>query len=123
MSNISLVGQVPVVINSTIAVTATKFSRKKARTNTVRAGAQGNIGTGKGVAKFTFSITFAVPKAGPEFDLEKWFEDGATITYPKGAARRMLLGAELDNEDFSNDPEPGATDITVTGTATDEVTL
>jgi hypothetical protein len=110
-----LVGQVPVEINNVAVASITKVTIKRARQVTVKFGAFGPIGSGKGFYKVQGTLTLAVPKAGLEIDLQALSdsEEGFSITFPKGAEKWACYGTHLSDDEISNTPEPGDTEVMV----------
>jgi hypothetical protein len=110
-----LVGQVPVEINNSVVTSITKVTIKRARQVTVKFGALGPIGSAKGFYKVQGTLTLAVPKAGLEIDLQALSdsEDGFSVTFPKGTEKWACYGCHLSDDDLSNTPEPGDTEVNV----------
>ncbi len=123
MANNPLVGQVPVEINNVAVVSVTKVTAKRSRQVTVKFGAFGAIGSAKGHFKVTGTITLAVPKAGLEIDLQALSEseEGFSINYPKGAERWACYGCHLSDDELSNTPEAGETEVTLNFVAAEMV--
>lgn len=123
MASNPLVGQVPVEINNVAVVSVTKVTAKRSRQVTVKFGAFGAIGSAKGQFKVTGTITLAVPKAGLEIDLQALSdsEDGFSVNYPKGAERWACYGAHLSDDEISNTPEAGETEVTLNFVAAEMV--
>ncbi len=121
MSNLPLVGQLPVQLNFVDVTTITDVNISKTRTNTIKVGPKGPIGTAKGVPKISGTFSLAVAQAGSEFDLESLWNTpgGFTLTYQEGVDRYMLIGCEVEKEDLSNTPESGDTKKSVGFTATE----
>jgi len=121
MSNLPLVGQLPVQLNFVDVTTMTNVQISKSRTNTIKVGHKGPIGTARGVPKIQGTFDLAVAMAGSEFDLEVLWNTpgGSTITYQEGIDRYMLIGVEVEKEDLSNTPESGDTKKSVSFTATE----
>jgi hypothetical protein len=114
---------VPVEINNVAVVSVTKVTAKRSRQVTVKFGAFGAIGSAKGQFKVTGTITLAVPKAGLEIDLQALSdsEDGFSVNYPKGAERWACYGAHLSDDEISNTPEAGETEVTLNFVAAEMV--
>jgi len=123
MGNLPLVSQIPIEINNSPVASITKVSAKRSRQITVKFGALGSIGAGKGQFKVSGTMTLALPKAGLEIDLQALCdsEDGFSINYPKGAERWACYGAHISDDELSNTPEPGETEVTINFVATEMV--
>jgi hypothetical protein len=121
MANNPLVGGAVFAIDSTKLSTTTKVSAKRTRNIAQKYGPLGPIGSGKGQYKITGTLSFAVPKAGLEVDLDALSaqDGGFSISFQKGTKRYILRGCEITDDAFSNDPLQGETDNEVSFTATE----
>lgn len=125
MANNPLVGQIPIEVNNLTVVSITKVTVKRTRQVTVKFGALGPIGTARGFYKVQGTLTLAVPKAGLEIDLEALSnsEDGFTVTFSKGVERWACFGCHLSDDDLSNTPEAGETEVNVNFVAAELVRI
>lgn len=125
MANVVLEGQSQGEIDHTYALTSYDLSVSGDRPVSVKYGPQGPIGSARGQLKPSGSLKFAVPKTGLEFD---WFKllnkaEGFTFSFPIGAERHQLYGAQVNKMDFSNNPETGETTWSVSFTATEWIRI
>lgn len=123
MANLPLVGAVVTAINSIPMTTTTKISLKRTRAVAQRFGPFGAIGTAAGPFKFQGTLTFAVPVAGLEIDIDTLNSSptGFSINFSKGARRYLVRGAFIQEDGLDNTPETAETDNTLSIVATEMV--
>ncbi len=123
MANIDLVGQAQVEVDHKTSITVTNLNVRKATPTVVKKGAQGVIGTAQGIPDVTGSFRFALPKTGPEIDLDALGSKpgGFVITYTVGAARYMILGCKFSEDDLTVDQGAGNVEGSVNFTGTERI--
>ena len=96
MGNLPLVSQIPVEINNSPVASITKVSAKRSRQITVKFGALGSIGAGRGQFKVSGTMTLALLKAVSDAD-DAFVDDMAArheaVSTRAGATRARLLFA------------------------------
>jgi hypothetical protein len=123
MSNLPLVAGIVTSIDSIPMLTTTKVSIKRMRKVTKKFGPTGPIGTAVGPYQITAVLTFAVPVAGIEIDIDSLSArpGGFSFNFSKGARRYLVTGCQLSEDSIDNDPENADTNNQVTIEATDMV--
>jgi len=120
-----LVSQIPVEVNNQPVISITKVNAKRSRQVTVKYGPYGAIGAGRGHYKINGTLTLALPKAGLEVDLQALSdsEEGFSLNYPKGAERWACYGCHLSDDELSNTPEAGETEVNLNFVAEEMVRI
>lgn len=123
MANQPLVSGIVTAIQNQPMLTTTKVSLKRSRAVTQKFGALGAIGTAVGPFKFQGTLTFAVPVAGLEIDIDALaaLPNGFSMNFSKGARRYLITGCQINEDGIDNDPESANTDNQVSIMATEMV--
>lgn len=125
MPNLQLVAQMPMEIDHSFSVTATRGSITVPIPTTFKAGALGPIGIAQGIGAPTAQLSFAIPVTGFEFDwatLQKK-PAGFTISYTLGNVKYALVGCRIQNKGVENDPAGGDATLSIGLMATEEIKL
>lgn len=113
-----LVSQVPAKIDGRFIAEIITMGVKVSRTTSTPGGAAGNIGTSRGNAKFSGTITAVILKQrGQAFDIDAFTEGSHTLEYPVGPRRYILQGFTLSDEDTQIDNDAGSVRISGSFTA------
>ncbi len=119
MPNLDLTGVVPVQINHAYTITLTAFSLSVDTPTHKKFGAFGVIGKAKGPKDVKGSFKLAVPKTGLEVDLDSI--SNFTITYSLGLNSYIITGCDITAKNLSVEEQGGATEISASFDAAEEV--
>lgn len=123
MAAIALNGQIRAEVNHVPVITITRVSIRENKPGTVKKGGYGTIGVAQGIPDYSGSFVLSVPSTGPEIDLESLKASSFTLSWNRGAVRKLATGCQVTSIDDANDPGPGNYDITVNFIAPDCLTL
>jgi len=125
MPNLSLTGQIPVELDHAFVITATSLDVSVSTPTQVKKGAFGPIGTAQGIPDVTASIRFAVPSTGLEVNLADLAAkpNGFTVSYALGVNKYAIIGCRISGKTVTNDPGGGNTEVSLSLTGTEEISL